>query len=243
MKQSREPPGKEYVMFDHTSFFVTGTDTDIGKTYVARLLADCFSHDHTTTYMKPVQTGCPVEPTGILRAPDFDMVMAGGAVMNGKYEQHVPYRYQPACSPHLAAAMAGETISLDHIAECFEKVSSGMAVTIVEGAGGILAPLSETTFTIDLIAHLNLPVLLVTAPRLGTLNHTFLTLRVLRECGVRVVGIVINNADNAPQSFILEENHRMIQAHTHPIPMLSLSFDNCDSQRLKDFSDAITRQF
>jgi len=230
-------------MDNHLSFFITGTDTDIGKTYVARLLADCFSNNYKTTYMKPVQTGCTVEPTGSKRAPDFDYVLSGSATMNGSYEQHVPYRYEPACSPHLAATLAKETISLDHISNCLKTVSMGMNVTIIEGAGGILAPLSETTFTIDLIVHLNLPVLLVTTPRLGTLNHTFLTLRVLRESGIRVIGIVINNRQNIPFSFIYEENRRMIETHTHPIPFLSLPFGNSNAEQIKDFSNAITRQF
>lgn len=223
-------------------FFITGTDTDIGKTYIAKLLADSFSTDMKTTYMKPVQTGCTTEPTGILRAPDFDLVMSGKAVMNGTYDQHVPFRYTPACSPHLAATLAEETISLDHIRSCFTAVSTTMDITIVEGAGGVLAPLSESTFIVDLIVRLNLPVVLVASPRLGTLNHTFLSLRVLREFGVRVIGVVVNNCGNESPSFIYHENLRMIQSHTHPIPFLEMTYSSTDTQTLKEFRHAIQKQ-
>lgn len=226
-------------MGDRSAFFITGTDTSIGKTYVSRLLADMFGSVWKTTYMKPVQTGCTKDEGGILRAPDFDEVMAGAAVMNADFGQHVPYCFEPACSPHLAASLAGEAISLPHIKECFSTVSECMDVTIVEGAGGIFAPLSETLFMIDLIVHLNIPVILVTCERLGTLNHTFLSLRVLRESGISIAGIVLNNTSNDSPTYIRSENRRMIEMHTRPVPFLELPFGAEDSQQVKDFCDAI----
>lgn len=230
-------------MHIHTGFFITGTDTGIGKTYVARLLADCFAAQRKTTYMKPVQTGCIQGPQGVLTAPDFDAVMEGSAAMNGAYEQHVPYRYEPACSPHLAAALAGTTVSLDHIRNCFTALTTKTDLILVEGAGGILTPLGETTFIIDLIVYLNLPVIIVTTPRLGTLNHTFLTLRVLHESGVRVAGIVLNHVSNEPSSYIHHENRRMLEAHTHPTPFLEVPFGSCDNQNVKDFCSVVIKQF
>ena len=175
-------------MISRKSFFITGTDTGIGKTWVSRLLADCFSSFGKTTYMKPVQTGCVRSDAGEIRAPDYDYVMCGKARMNGTYEQHVPYRFEPACSPHLAASLAGLPIELDQIKSCYETIATGMDTVIVEGAGGILVPLSDTVYILDLIMYLHLPVLLVTTPRLGTLNHTFLTLRILQECGADMQG-------------------------------------------------------
>ncbi|MBN1578641.1 MAG: dethiobiotin synthase [Chitinispirillaceae bacterium] len=221
--------------------FITGTDTGIGKTYVARLIVDCSASQRKTSYMKPVQTGCTRVPEGVLKAPDFDAVMEGNAVMNGTYEQHVPYRFEPVCSPHLAAALAGQAISLDHIRDCFSVVSNKMGLTIVEGAGGILTPLGETTFIIDLIVYLKLPVIVVTSPRLGTLNHTFMTLRVLHESGVRVAGVVFNYHCNDTPSFVENENRRMIETHTHPIPFLEISFGCGIQQPLKEFADAIVK--
>ncbi len=221
------------------SFFVTGTDTDIGKTWVSRHLADCFSNRRSTTYMKPVQTGCTRSDTGEIRAPDYDYVMSGNAGMNGTYEQHVPYRFEPACSPHLAASLAGIPIDLDFIRECYSAIATAMETVIVEGAGGVLVPLSDTVYILDLIMYLQLPVLLVTTPRLGTLNHTFLTLRILQECGAEIAGIVVNNGGNEAPSTMYTDNCRMIRDRTGSVPFLELPFGNPDPQALKEFCDAI----
>jgi dethiobiotin synthetase len=230
------------MMASPKSFFITGTDTGIGKTWVSRVLADCFSNRHATTYMKPVQTGCTRSAAGEIRAPDYDFVMCGSAQMNGSYEQHVPYRFEPACSPHLAASFAGIPIDLDHIKECYETIAAGMDTVIVEGAGGVLVPLSDTVYILDLIMYLQLPVLLVTPPRLGTLNHTFLSLRILQECGAHIAGIVFNNAGNESPSPMYADNCRMIRERTRTVPFLELPFGNPDPHSLKEFCDAIEQR-
>lgn len=221
--------------------FITGTDTGIGKTYTARLFADCFSGSRATTYMKPVQTGCTRDPSGVLRSPDCDYVMSGNARMTGTCEQHVPYRFEPACSPHLAASIAGVSIDLDTIKTSFESVAHGADTVIVEGAGGVLVPLSETVYILDLIMYLHLPVVLVTTPRLGTLNHTFLTLRILQECGATIAGIVFNNVGNTNVSTIYNDNRRMIRERTESVPFLDQPFGTPDCEMVKEFCNAIDR--
>jgi dethiobiotin synthetase len=223
------------------ALFITGTDTGIGKTWVTRCMADYLGTRHFVTCMKPVQTGCVKNSEGELQAPDFDHIMEGKARMNGTYSEHVPYRYEPGCSPHLAASLAGTNISFDHISSSFAKVAAGTDITLVEGAGGILAPLSETTYIIDLIVHLNLPVIVVTSPKLGTLNHTFLTLRVLRESGLHIAGIIVNAIANEQENFILEENLRMIRQHTTPIPFATIPYGTCGSTQFEEFCDAVTK--
>ncbi len=220
-------------------FFVTGTDTGIGKTYISRLLIDCFSDQLKTTYMKPVQTGCFRDSNGFLRAPDFDFVMEGKAVSRDAYEQHVPYRFEPSCSPHLAAALAGTVISFEYIRNCLLLLSNNNDITIVEGAGGILTPLGDTSFIIDLIKYLDSPVIVVTTPRLGTLNHTFLTLRLLHESGIKVAGIVLNHSSDEPASFIHKDNRRMIETHTHPTPFIEVFFGCSDARLLKEFCNVL----
>jgi dethiobiotin synthase len=216
-------------------FFITGTDTDIGKTYISRKLADSFSTYQKVTYMKPVQTGCFADENGLLIAPDFQYVMGGKAIMSGTLDQHVPYRFEPACSPHLAAKMAKQSISLDHIKDCLLQISRENILAVVEGAGGVLAPVSETTFNIDLILHLQLPVILVTSTHLGTLNHTFLSLKELGRAGAKLAGIVVNNCRNAPKDFIYYENLRMIQEHTRPVPFLEVEHEKPYQERINEF--------
>ena len=213
--------------------FVTGTDTGIGKTYVARLLLEGFAglqvSTYVSTYMKPVQTGCIRDAAGNLTAPDFDYVMKNGAVMTAEFDDHVPYRFEPACSPHLAAALAGVTISLEHIRENYSRVSDKKSITIVEGAGGVLTPLSETTTMIDLMLHLRLPVVLVTSPRVGTINHSLLTLEALAKRGIEPSGVVVNNLHKVPENFIYHDTLRILRYHIPHAAFLQVSHNaECD---------------
>lgn len=236
-----DSPEKEECMHKHKALFITGTDTDIGKTWVSRCICDTLAKQHTTTYMKPVQTGCTPDERGMLKAPDFDYIMEGKASMTGGYEKHVPYRFEPACSPHLAATLADTSISFDHISSSFNSVAAGALYTLVEGAGGILAPMSETTYIIDLIVHLNLPVIVVTSPKLGTLNHTFLTLRVLRESGLHIAGIVVNAINDTKEPYILEDNLRMMRQHTATIPFVTIDYGATESDQIEEFCNAVTK--
>ena len=221
-------------------FFITGTDTGIGKTYVSKLLIDEFAKKRAATYMKPVQTGCLRDSKGFLQSPDFNYVMQDHKDSCGSYEEHVPYRFEPECSPHLASRLTGEIISLEKIRNCLLHLSVRKQLTIVEGAGGCLVPLSETIFMIDLIEHLCLPVILVTTPKLGTLNHTFLTLRLLHDCGVKIAGIVFNNNTDAPHDYVYHDNLRMIREHSIPIPFLEvLHGERCEG--ITDFCEKIEK--
>jgi dethiobiotin synthase len=216
-------------------FFITGTDTDIGKTYVARLLADAFAEGHTVTYMKPVQTGCTRDAGGALTAPDVAFVMKGRAIMSAETDDHVPYRFEPACSPHLAASRTGVMISLDHIRRKFARVSNNKSITIVEGAGGVLTPLSETTSMLDLIEHLRLPVIVVTAPRVGTLNHTLLTVQALENRGISPAGIIVNNRHQMAENYIYFDNCRMMREHIPEAAFLEVGFEAEITDSIREF--------
>ena len=225
--------------FGH-GFFITGTDTDVGKTYVSRLLADAFSDRQSVTYMKPVQTGCPRDARGSLTAPDFDYVMKGKALPSAELDDHVPYRFEPACSPHLAASRAGVMISLEHIREKYLRVSNKRTITIVEGAGGVLAPLSETTSMLDLIEHLRLPVIVVTSPRIGTLNHTFLTVQALERRGITPAGIVVNCTEETVKDYIYYDNCRMMRDHIHQAAFLEVDYEGKNSEGVEKFCGEIS---
>jgi dethiobiotin synthase len=220
-------------------FFITGTDTSIGKTYVARLLLEGFAYRHTTTYMKPVQTGCTRNAGGTLVAPDFDYVMKNRAYMSAEMDDHVPYRFEPACSPHLAASLAGVTISLENIREKFARVSDKKSITIVEGAGGVLTPLSETTTMIDLMLHLRLPIVVVTSPRIGTLNHTLLTVEALAKRGIEPAGIVVNNVTDIVEDFIYHDNVRVLRYNIPHAAFLEVNHGGECTDKAKVFCDVL----
>lgn len=222
--------------------FVTGTDTDVGKTYVSRYLADAFSRFTRVTYFKPVQTGCAPDEEGRLVAPDFEYVMKGKAVQTSSYEDHVPYRFEPACSPHLAANMAGTHISIDFVLDRLESVKRGQDLVLVEGAGGVLAPLDETTLMLDLMKAVNFPVVLVTAPKLGTLNHTFLSLDVLKNAGITVAVVAFNNASGLEEDYIYRDNLKMIRKRTGPIPILEIKHGASPDPKTEEIFHDIARK-
>jgi dethiobiotin synthase len=223
--------------------FITGIDTGIGKTYVARLLLEGLAAGgQTVTYMKPVQTGCTRDSGNNLCAPDFDYVMKNGAVMPAELDDHVPYRFEPACSPHLAASLAGVTISLEHIRKKFARVSDKKSITIVEGAGGVLTPLSETTSMLDLMLHLRLPVVLVTSPRVGTINHTLLTVESLAKREIVPAGIVVNNIHAVGEDFVYHDNLRVLRDRLYKAVFLRVSHGGeCDGD-VREFCHALAER-
>lgn len=188
--------------------FVTGTDTGVGKTIVAAaLLRALRARGVDAVFMKPVQTGC-IRRAGKLVAPDLKLACSlAGINPPAKEEQLMaPYRFGMAASPHLAAAVAKQGISLSKIKKAFAGLRKRHACVIVEGAGGILAPLTRDKTMLDLARALRLPVVVVARPGLGTLNHTLLTLRELRRAKIEILGVIINHAARGRKTIVEKDN-------------------------------------
>lgn len=151
--------------------FVTGTDTDVGKTLVSAWLCHHFGCD----YFKPVQAG-------LLPRTDSEWVKAHV----GCHTHPESYKLREPASPHYAARLEGQSLSLAQIQ------LPAVPRLVVEGAGGVLVPLGEGRTMIDLIRALALPVIVVASTRLGTLNHTLLTLQALRSQGIPLTGVILN---------------------------------------------------
>ena len=161
-------------------FFITGTDTDVGKTIVSALLTVGFQ----AAYWKPIQSGLePMTDTDYVRSiTDLDA------------SHFIPERFrltQPL-SPHASAAIDHVEIQLTD----FQLPRSPHAHLIVEGAGGLLVPLNSQDLMIDLIKTLNLPVCLVARSTLGTINHTLLSLAQLRQADIPILGVILNGERN-----------------------------------------------
>lgn len=158
------------------ALFVTGTDTDIGKTFVSSVLVAGLS----AMYWKPVQTGYPVD-----RDTDTVCDLAG---IDGSDTFAETFVFRDPVSPHAAARVENRPISLDD----FSLPDTGGRPLVVEGAGGALVPLNETHSMADLMARLNIPAVIVARTGLGTLNHTLLSVEALRSRGVSLFGIILN---------------------------------------------------
>lgn len=157
------------------SYFITGTDTNVGKTVLSALLCAALP----ACYWKPIQTGS-VEGT------DRKQVIAWTGMSQ---EQALPetYIFDDPVSPHLAAERSGKEIRLGSIA----VPSAATSPLVVEGAGGVLAPVNSHQFIADLILHLQMPVVLAARSTLGTINHTVMSIKVLRSYKIEVQGVVL----------------------------------------------------
>jgi dethiobiotin synthetase len=175
-------------------YFVTGTDTGVGKTRIATALLRAFaSRGLRAVGMKPVAAGCK-RVDGALVNEDVTALMAASTVA-APVELINPYRFQSAIAPHLAAELAGETISLQRMGDAYVALAARADRVVVEGAGGFLVPLNEREDFGDLARLLELPVVLVVGMRLGCLNHALLTAEAVQRRGLRFAGWVANRLD------------------------------------------------
>ncbi len=167
------------------SFFVTGTDTDAGKTHVTRaLLLAARTRGLACAGYKPIESGCPRS-----HAPGHDATALAAAAGTAPL---TTYTFVPAIAPHLAARRAAVTIDVQRICEQASQLQQASEFFLVEGAGGFLVPLSATSSTADLATELQLPLILVAANRLGTINHTLLTLEAARHRNLQIRAVILS---------------------------------------------------
>lgn len=196
-----------------TGFFITGTDTGVGKTILAAsLLTAARRRGLQAAPMKPVQTGCVDDPSQGRRSPDLDLCLswAGMEASPALYDLMAPVRLTPACSPHLAARLDRRSIRLAPILAAAHSLAATYSPLFIEGAGGVLVPLNDTQTMLDLMIALDLPVLIAARAGLGTLNHTLLTLHRIREAGLTAAGIVLVASDSAPDAVIESDNRKTL---------------------------------
>ena len=174
-------------------WFVTGTDTGVGKTALAAaLLAAGRLAGRPWAAMKPVQTGVRRAGDGRL-AGDLRLIAAAGGWVPSAAERSLaaPYVFAEPCSPHRAAALEGAAISFRRIRHAARMLAGRYEALIVEGAGGLLVPVRGRRTMMDLACALGLPLLIASRPGLGTLNHTLLTVAAARRAGLEVGGVAL----------------------------------------------------
>jgi dethiobiotin synthetase len=174
-------------------YFITGTDTGVGKTRVSvALLHRLQQQGLRVAGMKPVAAGCEETVTG-LRNEDALALQAASSVTL-PYETLNPYALAPAIAPHLAARDAGIVIELDRILAAYRTIAAQVDSVVVEGAGGWRVPLNDDQDMSDLAVALGLPVVLVVDIRLGCINHALLSAQAIAARGLPLAGWVANHA-------------------------------------------------
>ncbi len=197
--------------------FITGTDTGVGKTVVAAAIARYLSRKgYAVGVLKPVTSG-GVKRGDSLVSQDAELLRwASGCTAPCHITS--PYVFREPIAPSEAAHRVGREIGFEPIREAYEQLSLSHELVIVEGAGGLLVPLGPDLLVADLPARLGLPLLIVSRPDLGTVNHTLMTCECALSRHIRTLGIVINGRSDSPAG--AEEYAPRLIAELSPVPFL-----------------------
>lgn len=203
--------------------FITGTDTDVGKTYSACLIArSLVAQGYQVIPRKPVESGClnidhelqPSDALKLMAACDY----------KGKLQQVCPFRFEPAISPARAAKLKGQSLPLSHIiCACKPTKQSAKELLLVEGAGGFYSPLCDDALNADLAQALNLPIVLVAQDKLGCINQVLLTVEAIQARGLTLICILLNRIKQ-PQQGLAMDNFKELK-ELLDIPLITLETD------------------
>ncbi len=213
--------------------FVTGIDTDAGKTVVSTGLVRAWrAAGKTVAVMKPVASGCEPEPEGLRNDDARRLIRASGLPL--PYKQVNPYAYKAPIAPHIAARSEGVEIEIEVIRSAFEQLQESADRIVVEGVGGWMVPINASRTMADVARALGLPVVLVVAVRLGCLNHTLLTAEAIRRSGLPLCGWVANRLDS--QCLQLEENIAALKERLDAPLLMDLPRENNEAALMQHMS-------
>lgn len=202
-----------------TILLITGTDTDVGKSYVSSLILRALAESgRRCAGIKPIASGCDIADGQLMNADALNLMANSNVKLS--YAHTNPYAFEPAIAPHIAARAAGINVELATIIATVRAAQTQCDDVIVEGAGGWLSPLADGLEHADLANALDAPVLLVVGVRLGCINHARLTVNEIARSGVRLMGWIANILPTSNAMPALEENIASLVALL-PEPMLA----------------------
>jgi len=195
--------------------FITGTDTDVGKTVIAGCLAAALSRaGKKTAYYKPVQCGGLLE--GKIKSPDLALVKELSKLPDTNLAND--YCFTLAASPHLAAEHDKSKVDIKLIKDRLKSLIKENDIVLIEGAGGLIVPLTRTYTVLNLIQDLSVPVLVVARAGLGTINHTSLTVSTLKSFEIPILGLILNYFKGG----IIEEDNKNIINTLNNVPLMGI---------------------
>jgi dethiobiotin synthetase len=191
-------------------FFITGTDTGVGKTVVTACLATLFKNRGVDVgVMKPIETGVDPECSSSANSDAKFLIEVTG--VQDPLEDVSPYRLKPPTSPYQAARIEGKEIIPEKVLERFRKLQSKHSMVIVEGIGGLMVPITNFYNVTDMVLQMELPLIIVSRVQVGTLNHTLLTIKAAQQHGLEVKGVVLNPAYEGKLNTIEKEQGKLIE--------------------------------
>lgn len=191
--------------------FITATDTEIGKTVITGAIAAALKgRGMDVGVMKPVASGGIANEAGNLAAEDATFLMQAAGIVERERELVNPLCLAPALTPAVAAMLSGVTVDIQTFITSYQKLQKIHDFLIVEGVGGIVAPLWQDYLVADLMAEFALPVIVVARPNLGTINHTVLTVEYGRSRDLPIAGIIMNGWNEAEAGILAKSNEEYI---------------------------------
>ncbi|MGI8386861.1 dethiobiotin synthase [Robertmurraya sp. P23] len=211
-------------------FFVTGTDTGVGKTIIACGLAAVLKEERFDVgVFKPLLSGIsrddPESDTSLLKKMSQTYL---------SHEDITPFEFKEPLAPYVAGKLEGKLIGIEEVLHHWEMIREKHQYFIVEGAGGISVPLGENFLVSDLMKALELPIVIVARPNLGTINHTFLTVQYAKSIGLRIAGIVINGISDHPD--LAEITNPKLMEELCGVPILGITprFKEITHEKIKN---------
>ncbi|GAA5194960.1 dethiobiotin synthase [Ferrimonas gelatinilytica] len=204
-------------------YFVTGTDTDVGKTRVAAALLTAAARQGLNSLgLKPIAAGCEQSEQGWRN--DDALTLMAASTQSLPYEAVNPFAFEPPIAPHLAAERVGVTLSVTALQQKLPLTAMANAeFCLVEGAGGWQLPLSGSQSLPDWVVHNGWPVILVVGMKLGCLNHALLTADAIRRDGLRLAGWIANRID--PDMALFEQNLATLEARLGAPRLATIPFE------------------
>lgn len=229
-------------------FFVTATDTSIGKTIVSAALIRAMRYmGHKAAAMKPIETGC-VKRDNIL-LPSDGIFLKNVSSMNEKINTITPCMYEKPLSPLAASEIEDKEVDLPRIMQAYKDLSGRYDVIIVEGIGGLSVPISRNYFVSDLVAEMALPLIIVARPTLGTINHTLLTIHYAISKELAIAGVIINYSSE-PENDIAEETNKKTLKLVTEVPIIGtfpyiydFEEETLDREVIKSFDMSILEKY
>jgi dethiobiotin synthetase len=221
-------------------FFITGTDTGVGKTLIAGAFIKTVQFlGKKVCGMKPVESGCGRK--GEVLVPDDGMFLKQVSHVEEPLSLITPCCLESPLAPMAAAQVDARDIDISAIGTAFSKLSGRYEVLVVEGIGGLMVPITRDYYALDLAGELGLPLIVVARPGLGTINHTMLTVHCALKAGLDVAGIVINYT-HPPENSLAEQTNPKLLAQISPAPLVGI-FPCLNSREEDQITKAAIKNF
>lgn len=229
-------------------FFITGTDTGVGKTVIAgAIIKVLHSFGVKPCAMKPIESGCGREGTVLI--PYDGMFLKQAAHMEDPINLVVPCCFENPLAPLAASEIEGKTVSIDEIKKAYYTLYRAYETIVVEGIGGLMVPIRKDYYVVDLAKEFSLPLLIVTKPGLGAINHTMLTVNYALEAGLDIAGLIINYS-RPPEDSLAEKTNPSVLEEICPVPIIGtfpylkgMGEDVLEKTALKNFDIEVLKKY